>query len=128
MVKLPDTEENLVQSTATAVGVAGGARKVYVGNLHCKVTELQLRKVFESFGPVESVKLATDGTGKSKGFGFIQFTRPEDAIVAETLDEQLDFGGQMMKVFAITDQAGMQQMGVNPSDFDDDDGGGLVSN
>lgn len=33
-----------------------------------------------------------------------------------------------MQVSAITDQTGMQEMGVNPGDFDDDDGGGLVSN
>ena len=32
-----------------------------------------------------------------------------------------------MQVSAITDQSGMQEMGVNPGDFDDDDGGGLVS-
>lgn len=27
---------------------------------------------------------------------------------------------------AITDQAGMQDVGANPGDFDDDEGGGLV--
>lgn len=29
---------------------------------------------------------------------------------------------------AVTDQAGMQDLGVNTGDFDDDDGGGLVRN
>lgn len=33
-----------------------------------------------------------------------------------------------MQVSAITDQSGMQEMGINPGDFDDDEGGGLVSN
>ncbi|CAI9264269.1 unnamed protein product [Lactuca saligna] len=30
-------------------------------------------------------------------------------------------------VSSITDQSGMQEMGVNPGDFDDDEGGGLRS-
>lgn len=51
MVKPSEAEKNLVQSTATAAGVAGtvayagGARKLYVGNLHYNMKEDQLRQV-----------------------------------------------------------------------------------
>ncbi|GJV98100.1 RNA-binding protein 39 isoform X2 [Tanacetum coccineum] len=135
MVKPSEAEKNLVQSTTTAGGVAGGtgayaggARKLYVGNLHYNMKEDQLRQVFESFGTVELVQLPTDETGNCKGFGFIQFARLEDARAAQSLNGQLEIAGRMMKVSAITDQTGMQEMGVNPGDFDDDDGGGLSLN
>ncbi|KVI04058.1 hypothetical protein Ccrd_017637 [Cynara cardunculus var. scolymus] len=134
MVKPSEAEKNLVQSTATAAGVAGGtgayaggARKLYVGNLHYNMKEDQLRQVFESFGTVELVQLPTDETGNCKGvFVPIQFARLEDARAAQSLNGQLEIAGRMMKVSAITDQSGMQEMGVNPGDFDDDDGGGLA--
>ncbi|KAI3745243.1 hypothetical protein L1987_58352 [Smallanthus sonchifolius] len=132
MVKPSEAEKNLVQSTATVGGVAagatGGARKLYVGNLHYNMKEDQLRQVFESFGTVELVQLPTDETGNCKGFGFIQFARVEDARAAQSLNGQLEIAGRMMKVSAITDQPGMQEVGVNPGDFDDDDGGGLALN
>jgi RNA-binding protein 39 len=46
MVKPSEAEKNLVQSTASSSGVAsGGARKLYVGNLHSNINEEQLRQV-----------------------------------------------------------------------------------
>ncbi|KAL8228351.1 hypothetical protein R6Q57_015935 [Mikania cordata] len=133
MVKPSEAEKNLVQSTATVgvaggTGATGGGRKLYVGNLHYNMKEDQLRQVFESFGTVELVQLPTDETGNCKGFGFIQFARLEDAKAAQSLNGQLEIAGRIMKVSAITDQPGMQEVGVNPGDFDDDDGGGLALN
>ncbi|THF94241.1 hypothetical protein TEA_004468 [Camellia sinensis var. sinensis] len=87
-------------------------------------------QVFESFGNVELVQLPTDPeTGNSKGFGFVQFARLEDARAAQSLNGQLEIAGQIIKVSAITDQVGMQDVGVNAGDFDDDDeGSGLALN
>ena len=50
MVKPSEAEKNLVQpTTSVAAGqtgpYAGGARKLYVGNLHFNITEDQLRQV-----------------------------------------------------------------------------------
>lgn len=53
MVKPSEAEKNLVQSTTAVPGVAGGfigpysggARRLYVGNLHFNMTEDQLRQV-----------------------------------------------------------------------------------
>lgn len=47
MVKPSEAEKNLVQST-TAAASAGGARRLYVGNLHLSMTEEQLRQVILS--------------------------------------------------------------------------------
>lgn len=52
MVKPSEAEKNLVQSNTTvgAGGLigpySGGARRLYVGNLHFNMTESQLRQVY----------------------------------------------------------------------------------
>ncbi|OAY73674.1 RNA-binding protein 39 [Ananas comosus] len=126
MVKPSEAEKNLVQSTTSAGGAAsGGARKLYVGNLHSNITEDQLRQVFEPFGQVELVQLPLDPlTGLCKGFGFIQ----ANARAAQSLNGQLDIAGRIIKVSAVTDQAGVQASGTNTGDLDDDEGGGLALN
>ncbi|KAL5788886.1 hypothetical protein ACOSP7_005835 [Xanthoceras sorbifolium] len=136
MVKPSEAEKNLVQSTTSVAGASGGligpysggARRLYVGNLHFNMTEDQLRQVFEPFGTVELVQLPHDETGHCKGFGFVQFARLEDARNALNLNGQLEIAGRAIKVSAVTDLAGMQDMGINAGDFDDDEGGGLSLN
>ncbi|XP_019057419.1 PREDICTED: RNA-binding protein 39 isoform X2 [Tarenaya hassleriana] len=137
MVKPSEAEKNLAQSTATAAGAgglmgpySGGARRLYVGNLHVNMTEEDLRKVFEPFGTVELVQLPRDETGLCKGFGFVQFARLEDARNSLNLNGQLEIAGRAIKVSAVTDQTGAQDVGPtqNTGDLDDDDGGGLSLN
>ncbi|KAL9391260.1 hypothetical protein Peur_015180 [Populus x canadensis] len=134
MVKPSEAEKNLVQSTTavTSGGLtgpySGGARRLYVGNLHFNITEDQLRQVFEPFGAVELVQLPHDESGHCKGFGFVQFARLEDARNALNLNGQVEIAGRPIKVSAVTDQTGTQDGGTNVGDFDDDEGGGLVSN
>ncbi|KAL8060168.1 hypothetical protein ABFX02_02G006600 [Erythranthe guttata] len=136
MVKPSEAEKNLVQSTAAVpVGggllgpYSGGARKLYVGNLPLTIKEDQLRQVFEAFGTIELVQMPVDpGTGSCKGFAFIQYARLEDAKAAQNLNGQLEIAGRVIKVSAVTDQAGMQDVGANIADFDDDGGSGLSLN
>ncbi|XP_020211829.1 RNA-binding protein 39 isoform X1 [Cajanus cajan] len=136
MVKPSEAEKNLVQSTSSvATGptgligpYSGGARRLYVGNLHISIGEADLRGVFEAFGQVELVQLPLDESGQCKGFGFVQFARLEDARNAQSLNGQLEIGGRTIKVSAVTDQSGMQEVGGNTGDFDDDEGGGLSLN
>ncbi|CAL8178411.1 unnamed protein product [Prunus armeniaca] len=79
MVKPSEAEKNLVESTSVVSGPggmiapdSGGARWLFVGNLHTNIKEDDLHQVS-----------------------------------------------------AVTDQAGMQDLGANAGDFDDDEGGGL---
>ncbi|CAL8131950.1 unnamed protein product [Prunus armeniaca] len=132
MVKPSEAEKNLVESTSVVSGpggmigpYSGGARRLYVGNLHTNIKEDDLRQVFGAFGPVELVQLPVDETNNCKGFGFVQFSRLEDARNALSLNGKLEIAGRLIKVSAVTDQAGMQDLGANAGDFDDDDGGGL---
>jgi RNA recognition motif-containing protein len=46
---------------------------IYVGNLSYEVTEEDLKKAFDSFGEVNTVKVIKDNfSGRSKGFGFVE--------------------------------------------------------
>ncbi|KAG6470414.1 hypothetical protein ZIOFF_071484 [Zingiber officinale] len=126
MVKPSEAEKNLVQSTATAAGVAGAAeRKIYVGNLHYNITEEQLRQIFEPFGTVELVQLPLDETGHCRGYGFIQFAQLDHVKAAQSLNGKLDIAGRIIKVSAVTDHVTVQETGTSAVDFDDEDGGGL---
>ncbi|KAJ6681906.1 CC1-LIKE SPLICING FACTOR [Salix koriyanagi] len=136
MVKPSEAEKNLVQSTASSGGTGGVAgpfgpvdRKLYVGNLHFNMTEMQLRQLFEPFGTVELVQLPLDlETGQCKGFGFVQFTQLENAKAAQSaLNGKLEIAGRTIKVSSVTEHGGQQDIGAKSADFDDDDGGGLVS-
>lgn len=56
------------------------AKRIFVGNLPYKVTEETLREAFAQIGEVQSVKIITEsGTGRSKGFGFVEMSSDEDA-------------------------------------------------
>ncbi|KAG6767817.1 hypothetical protein POTOM_026705 [Populus tomentosa] len=137
MVKPSEAEKNLVQPSASGGGTGGvsgpfGAvdRKLYVGNLHFNMTEMQLRQLFEPFGIVELVQLPLDlETGQCKGFGFVQFTQLENAKAAQSaLNGKLEIAGRTIKVSSVTEHGGQQDSGVKSADFDDDDGGGLDFN
>ncbi|KAG5575265.1 hypothetical protein H5410_055399 [Solanum commersonii] len=135
MVKPSEAEKNLVQSTASGGGSglagpnAASERKLYVGNLHFNMTELQLRQIFEAFGPVELVQLPTDPeTGHCKGFGFVQFAQLEHAKAAQSLNGKLEIAGRTIKVSSVTEHVGVQDAGAKTADFDDDEGGGLALN
>uniref|UniRef100_A0A6M2EDV5 RRM domain-containing protein n=1 Tax=Populus davidiana TaxID=266767 RepID=A0A6M2EDV5_9ROSI len=137
MVKPSEAEKNLIQPSASGGGTGGvtgpfGAvdRKLYVGNLHFNMTEMQLRQLFEPFGIVELVQLPLDlETGQCKGFGFVQFTQLENAKAAQSaLNGKLEIAGRTIKVSSVTEHGGQQDSGVKSADFDDDDGGGLALN
>jgi RNA recognition motif-containing protein len=46
---------------------------IYVGSLHFKMSEAELKEIFEEYGEVTSAKIIIDKySGKSKGFGFVE--------------------------------------------------------
>lgn len=72
---------------------------IYVGNLHFNVNEEELKEIFKEFGEVMSVRIITDNqTGRSKGFGFIEMIKEEEAREAiENLDST-EIRGRRIKV------------------------------
>ncbi|RWS25949.1 polyadenylate-binding protein 4-like isoform X1 [Leptotrombidium deliense] len=57
---------------------------LYVKNLDDTIDDEKLRKEFSPFGTITSAKVMTDSNGRSKGFGFVCFSTPEEATKAVT--------------------------------------------
>lgn len=69
------------------------ATKLFVGNLSWNVTDAQLNELFGQHGEVLSAQVITDrATGRSKGFGFVEFNTQEqaDAAIAALSGQQFD--------------------------------------
>ncbi|RXG68925.1 Polyadenylate-binding protein, cytoplasmic and nuclear [Armadillidium vulgare] len=56
--------------------------RVFVANLDYSVHEDTLKELFSIAGKVIDVELVKDDEGKSKGFGFIEFDHPVEAVQA----------------------------------------------
>lgn len=75
------------------------AKKLYVGGLPYATTEDQLRDAFSQAGAVSSAIVIMDKmTGRSKGFGFVEFAADEDAQKAIDMWHGKDFGGRTLTV------------------------------
>ncbi|KAL9141489.1 hypothetical protein ABFS82_14G107700 [Erythranthe guttata] len=59
-----------------------GAGNVFVKNLDEKVDDEILHSVFSQFGTIVSAKVETDKSGKSRGYGFVQYTTEKSARLA----------------------------------------------
>jgi RNA recognition motif-containing protein len=64
--------------------------RLYVGNLAYSTTENGLREAFEKFGTVTSSVVVIDRmSGRSRGFGFVEFaTQPEAEAAIDALNGQ----------------------------------------
>ncbi|RHY26982.1 hypothetical protein DYB32_007133 [Aphanomyces invadans] len=82
------------------------ASRVYVGNLHGNINEDDVKAVFSAFGEVVSVALNRDDIGRSKGFGFVQFTTPDEANLALTKANGLEVAGNFLKVGPVREHEG----------------------
>ncbi|KAL2318531.1 hypothetical protein Fmac_032407 [Flemingia macrophylla] len=56
-----------------------GTANIFIKNLDKAIDHKALHDTFSSFGPILSCKIATDGSGLSKGYGFVQFDNEESA-------------------------------------------------
>ena len=73
--------------------------KLYVGNLSFKASEQQLTELFSQAGTVTSAKIITDkNSGKSKGFGFVEMTTPEELDAAIEMFNKFEFMGRPLTV------------------------------
>lgn len=55
------------------------ANNLFVGSLAYATRDDSLKAFFETVGPVKSARVITErDSGRSKGFGFVEFENPED--------------------------------------------------
>lgn len=75
------------------------ATKLYVGNLSFQTTSDELRDHFAQVGNVESASVVEDRmTGRSRGFGFVEMTTPEEATAAIEQLNGKEFNGRNLTV------------------------------
>jgi RNA recognition motif-containing protein len=74
-------------------------RKLYVGNLSFDVNDQELEQAFSEHGQVTSATVIMDRyTGRSRGFGFVEFAQDEDAQKAKEAMNGKELKGRAIKV------------------------------
>jgi RNA recognition motif-containing protein len=74
-------------------------KNLFVGNMNFQTTESDLRALFEPFGQISRVHIATDReTGRARGFAFVEM--PNDAEAAKAIAglDGKEVGGRNLKV------------------------------
>jgi RNA recognition motif-containing protein len=74
-------------------------KKLFVGNLSYNMTDDTLRATFEAAGTVESAQIIVDKfSGRSKGFGFVEMSSPEEAQNAISMLNEKEVDGRAIIV------------------------------
>ena len=74
-------------------------RKIYVGNFSFKMTEPELRALFEPYGSIDTATIVTDrDTGRSRGFGFVSMPNDDEAKKAMAALNGKDSDGRALTV------------------------------
>lgn len=82
------------------------SNKVFVGGLSWSTKEETLDNLFNEIGEVSSVKIITDReTGRSRGFGFVEFTNKDDANLAVEKLDGTELDGRNLKVSIAQERA-----------------------
>lgn len=77
----------------------GEETKLYVGNLNFQTTGDELREAFAQYGPLKDVVVLTEReTGRSRGFGFVEFESCEAAKSAMTNMDGHEIAGRNIRV------------------------------
>jgi RNA recognition motif-containing protein len=75
------------------------AYKLFVGGLPFSTTSEELETAFAEHGTVESAVVITDrDTGRSKGFGFVEFSTKEEGEAAIAAFNGKEFSGRTISV------------------------------
>lgn len=75
------------------------AQKLYVGGLPYSTTQDSLQALFAQAGTVVSATIIIDRmSGRSKGFGFVEMSTPEEAQKAIEMFNEQEFEGRKLTV------------------------------
>ncbi len=73
--------------------------KLFVGGLPFSTTDDELQELFSAHGTVASATVIKDrDSGRSKGFGFVEFENDEEGKAAEKALNNSDLGGRTITV------------------------------
>jgi len=84
--------------------------KLFVWGLDWNLRGQELRDHFSQYGEVVFARVILDSeTRRSKGFGFVEFANPEDAIKAQAATNETELAGRTIRVdFAKEDSEKLQ--------------------
>ena len=100
------------------------AQKLFIGSLSFSTTSEGLREFFTQCGNVTSATVITDQfSGRSRGFGFVEMSTPEEAQAAVQRLNGKDLDGRQIKV-EIAKPAGSGGGGGGPRRSGPGGGGG----
>jgi RNA recognition motif-containing protein len=73
--------------------------RLFVGGLPWRTTADELKAHFAAAGAVNDAMIAKEfGTGRSRGFGFVEMTSADEANKAISMFDGTDFGGRRLAV------------------------------
>lgn len=73
--------------------------RLFVGSLSWGINDDSLKEAFEKAGNVTSAAVITDRmTGRSKGFGFVEMSTPEEAQAAIDMWHEQELDGRKVVV------------------------------
>ena len=82
------------------------SRNIYVGNLPWSFKDEDLGQMFGEHGEVQSAKVIMDRmSGRSRGFGFVEMSTPEEASAAIEAINGSEHDGRTLKVDAAQERA-----------------------
>ena len=82
-------------------------KKLFVGNLSFSTTSADLEALFAQAGTCESASVVTDrATGRSRGFGFVEMSSPEEAERAVAQLNGRDVQGRKINVSEARERSG----------------------
>lgn len=74
-------------------------KNLFVGNMSFQTSESDLRALFEPFGAITRIHMATDReTGRARGFAFVEMANDGEATKAMTALDGKEVGGRNLKV------------------------------
>ena len=87
-------------------------KKLFVGNLPWSINWQALKDIFSEYWDVVFARVIRDrNTGRSKGFGFVEFSNEEDAAKAKDALNEAEVDGRKIRVdYAVEKQPQEEQV------------------
>ena len=81
------------------------SKKLFVGNLKFDMTDQELEEAFAPYGEIISATIVMDRiSNRSKGFGFVEFAKDEDADEARDALNGKELKGRTVKIDNANDE------------------------
>ncbi|KAM6450208.1 deleted in azoospermia-like isoform 1-T1 [Liasis olivaceus] len=96
---LPREESSQLPATSQGYVLPEGKimpNTIFVGGIDIRMDETEIQNFFSRYGTVKEVKIITDRTGVSKGYGFVSFL--DNVDVQKIVESQVNFHGKKLKL------------------------------